>query len=139
MNAARRRASVFFDFWLVLDYKTKVRRGLLIMPPALLPLFVLVMVLILLIPPLSLITAVLRRRSHAASLGSASIKLVWFIASLAPLALNLAYLRSIWADLLVGHIETDIMLAMALVVSWTSIWGRVAVRRLCRRRRQFHT
>lgn len=109
------------------------------MSPVLLTLFVLLMILILLIPPISLITAVLRRRAHASSLGSVAIKLVWVFASLAPLALNLAYLRSIWGGLLMGHIETDIMLAMALIVSWTSIWGRVAVRRLGRQRRQFHT
>jgi hypothetical protein len=107
------------------------------MSPLLLSLFILVMILILLIPPLSLVTAVLRRFRHASTLGSVSIKLVWFLASLAPLALNLAYLRAVWVDLLAGHVETDIMLAMALIVSWTSIWGRVAVRRLGRQRRQF--
>jgi hypothetical protein len=108
------------------------------MSPTLLLLFIIVMTVILLIPPLSLITAVLRRHSHAANFGGATVKLVWFLASLAPLALNLAYLRSVWPDLLIGHIEPDVMLGMALIVSWTSIWGRVAVRRLGRQRRQFH-
>jgi uncharacterized membrane protein len=109
------------------------------MSSVLLPIFVFVMILILLIPPLALITAVLRRHRHADSLGSLSIKFVWFIASLAPLALNLAYIRTVWGELIVGHVEPDFMLGMALIVSWTSIWARVAVRRLGRQRRQFHS
>jgi hypothetical protein len=109
------------------------------MLPVLLPFFVFFTILVLLLPPLALITAVFRRYRHATGWSGMSLKYAWVLAAILPLLLNLAYLRSIWGTLLSGDLEPDFMLGLALIISWTSIWGRVAMRRLGRQRHQFRT
>lgn len=108
------------------------------MATTLLPVFMFFFVLIFLAPPLSLIVAVFKRHRRSFGLVSLTVKTLSIAASFLPLVLNLGYLRSVWPDLAQGHVETDFMLGLALVVCWASLWARFAVRRMGRRKRQVY-
>lgn len=103
--------------------------------PALLPLYIFFVVLFLLMPPVSLIVAVIKRHRRSSGGLNVTLKYVVLAASILPLLLNLIYAISIRDDLMAGQINTDVAFWFAIAVSWASLWGRFAVRRFGRHRR----
>jgi len=91
--------------------------------------------LMLLLPPLSFARAAGRFFRQSQLQVSYATRLLLTAGALLPLAINIGYMSVAWPDLSAGLLEPDQNLALAVLVSWLSFWGRVAVSRRTLRRR----
>lgn len=91
--------------------------------------------LMLLLPPLAFLRAVARyyRISNVAI--STVARAFLTLAATLPLLVNLGYMALAWRELAAGHFEPDQNMAVAVLISWLSFWGRVALGRRFQHRR----
>jgi len=95
---------------------------------------VFLVLLAVLVPPIAFTKEVHKYFRKSQGFGGFLVLVLAIAASLIPLAINLRYLWLITDDLLSLTFNPDAKLAVALLASWTAIWGRTAMRRLRRRR-----
>ena len=92
--------------------------------------------LMLLVPPIAFFRTLNRYlRSNHPEFGLGT-RAVWIVAGLTPFTFNLAYLYISWVPLASGQLVADTNMAAAVLISWFSFWGRVALARKASRRRR---
>lgn len=102
---------------------------------ALLPVYIFFVVLLLVMPPVSLIVAAVKRARRPLFGFGVPLRISIVALCCVPLILNLIYIASAWRDIVAAQISVNFALGFAIVVSWACLWGRVAIRRFGRHKR----
>lgn len=85
--------------------------------------------LMVLIPPLAFARAFGRFSQIRFPHVGFAAKTAWLAIAVLPFAINCGYMTLAFEDLWAGNLELDENLAAAVMVSWMSFWGRVALGR----------
>jgi len=103
---------------------------------SLLPVFVVLVLLALLLPPILLVATVLHRQKRIG--WSTRSRMLATATALGTLAVvfNSVFVISRFGDILLASLKPDAFLILALIISWFSFFGRIALKSTFRRKRK---
>jgi hypothetical protein len=102
----------------------------------LLPIFVVLTFLALLLPPILLVVTVLRQQKRLGWSTRSSILASATVSGIVALVFNLIFALVRLNEILIADLRPDAFLLLALMVSWFSFFGRIAMKSTLRHKRR---